>query len=116
MTEHATDTANETQVAPLPSVPTETVELDTPLQRGKQTVTEIHVRKPKSGALRGVSLADVVQLDVQALTKVLPRITEPALTEAELRDMDPADLFQLGNVVANFLLPRRLKAEAAAES
>ena len=107
MTEHT-----EATVAALPRTPTETVELDSPIQRGKTTVTEIQVRKPKSGALRGVSLSDVIQMDVQALTRVLPRITEPALTEPELRDMDPADLFQLGNVVSNFLLPKRLKAEA----
>ncbi|KPM96419.1 hypothetical protein AOR11_24270, partial [Vibrio alginolyticus] len=103
MTDHNT-------VAELPRGATETVELDTPLTRGKTTVTEIHVRKPKSGALRGVALADVLNMDVQALTRVLPRITEPALSEAELRDMDPADLVQLGNVVANFLLPKRMKA------
>ncbi|ERS88731.1 phage tail assembly protein [Halomonas sp. PBN3] len=107
-----TQNAAETPVAELPRVATETVELDTPLARGKTTVTEIHVRKPKSGALRGVALADVLNMDVQALTRVLPRITEPALSEAELRDMDPADLVQLGNVVANFLLPKRMKAEA----
>ncbi|SFU79998.1 phage tail assembly protein [Halomonas korlensis] len=112
MTEHA-DTQTETPVPPLPSVPTETVELDSPITRGKQTVTEIHVRKPKSGALRGVALTDVLQMDVQALTKVLPRITDPALTEPEIRDMDPADLVQLGTVVANFLLPRRMQADAA---
>ncbi len=104
---------DKTDVTELPKPLTEPVELDSPFQRGSQTVTEIHVRKPKSGALRGVSLADVLNMDVQALTRVLPRITEPALTEAELRDMDPADLVQLGNVVSNFLLPRRLKAEAA---
>jgi hypothetical protein len=112
------DTAEQAEVAAeapkatLPSVPTETVELDSPITRGKQTVTEIQVRKPKSGALRGVSLVDVLNMDVQALTKVLPRITEPALTEPELRDMDPADLVQFGNVVANFLLPKRLQAAA----
>lgn len=45
-------------------------------------------------------------MDVAALTKVLPRITDPALTEADVRDMDPADLVQLGGVVAGFLLPK----------
>lgn len=99
-------------VAELPRAVTETVELDSPITRGSKTVTEIQVRKPKSGALRGVSLADVLNMDVQALTKVLPRITEPALTEPELRDLDPADMVQLGNVVANFLLPKRMKADA----
>lgn len=105
-----------TAPAELPKAITETVELDTPLTRGSHSVTQITVRKPKAGALRGVTLNDVLNMDVQSLTTVLPRITEPALTAAELRDMDPADLVQLGSVVSNFLLPRRLKAEAAAEA
>ncbi|SDG22318.1 Phage tail assembly chaperone protein, E, or 41 or 14 [Onishia taeanensis] len=109
MTEQVTENA----VAELPKQQTETVELDSPITRGKQTVTEIHVRKPKSGALRGVSLTDVLQMDVTALGKVLPRITEPALTDGEIRDMDPADLVQLGGVVAGFLLPK--KAREASE-
>lgn len=87
----------------------EVVTLDYPIRRGSQEVSEITVRKPKSGALRGVSLTDVLQMDVTALTRVLPRITEPALTEAELRDVDPADLVQLGTAVTGFLLPRRLR-------
>ena len=107
MTQNATDTP----VAELPRVATETVELDTPIARGKTTVHEIHVRKPKSGALRGVALADVLNMDVQALTKVLPRITEPSLSEAELRDLDPADLVQLGTAVSGFLLAKRFKTE-----
>ncbi|SDK78283.1 Phage tail assembly chaperone protein, E, or 41 or 14 [Modicisalibacter muralis] len=108
MAEQATDTQPEVP-AELPRQQTETVELDSPIQRGKTPITEIHVRKPKSGALRGVALTDVLQMDVAALTKVLPRITEPALTEAEIRDMDPADLVQLGGVVAGFLLPRKAR-------
>lgn len=96
-------------VAELPSLPTETVTLDTPLTRGKQTVTEITLRKPLSGALRGLSLVDIMQMDVSALSKLLPRITEPALTEAEIRTMDPADLVQLGTTVATFLLSKRFK-------
>nr|WP_319022848.1 phage tail assembly protein [Salinicola sp. S1-1-8] len=91
---------------------TETIILDTPLQRGGKSITEITVRKPLSGALRGVTLSDVLQLDVTALIKVLPRITEPALTEAELRNLDPADLVQLGGEVAGFLLTKRAKGEA----
>lgn len=97
----------------LPTTPAETVDLDTPIQRGKQTVTRVTVRKPLSGALRGVTLTDVLQMDVTALSKVLPRITDPALTDHELRNMDPADLVQLGGAVAGFLLPKRAKGEAA---
>ncbi|SDG27214.1 Phage tail assembly chaperone protein, E, or 41 or 14 [Onishia taeanensis] len=108
-----TEQAQDTTVAELPKQETETVELDTPITRGKAVVNEIMVRKPKSGALRGVSLTDVLQMDVTALSKVLPRITEPALTDGEIRDMDPADLVQLGGVVAGFLLPK--KAREASE-
>lgn len=104
MTEQAIE-----QAAAAPSQATETVELDTPLQRGSKRVNTITVRKPLSGALRGVTLMDVMQMDVQALTKVLPRITDPALTEAELRNMDPADLVQLGTVVSSFLLAKKFK-------
>lgn len=99
--------ATDTQATTAPGVKTKQVELDTPLTRGKTTVTDITVRKPLSGALRGVSLVDLLNMDTRSLQKVLPRITEPALTEAECRDLDPADLLQLGTAVSNFLLGKR---------
>lgn len=88
---------------------TERVDLDAPLRRGDQTIARIDIRKPLAGALRGVTLVDVINLDVLALTKVLPRISEPALTDAEIRTMDPADLVQLGTAVAGFLVPKSAK-------
>lgn len=98
-----------TQPATALGVPTEVVELETPLQRGKTTVTEITVRKPMSGGMRGVSLVDIMNLDVAALTKVMPRITTPALTEAELKTMDIVDLVQLGTALNGFLTPKKFK-------
>lgn len=97
------------QTATAPGVPTEVVELETPLQRGKNTVTEITVRKPMSGGMRGVSLVDIMNLDVAALTKVMPRITTPSLTEAELKTMDIVDLVQLGTALNGFLTPKKFK-------
>ncbi|MGL6554425.1 phage tail assembly protein [Aeromonas veronii] len=84
------------------------VTLDTPIQRGETTITEINVRKPQSGELRGLNMNDIVQLDVNALTKLLPRITTPMLTEADIIALDPADLMQLGQEAANFLVPKKL--------
>jgi Phage tail protein E. len=86
-----------------------TVKLDTPIVRGEQTITEITLRKPKSGELRGTSLNALVNLDIDALGKVLPRIATPQLTEFDVRDMDPADLVQLGVAFADFLLPNRAR-------
>lgn len=88
---------------------TRTVELDHPVTRGKERISQVTIIKPKSGSLRGVSLHDLLQMDVQALTKVLPRISQPTLTEAELRDLDPADLLQLGTAVGEFFLPKRMR-------
>lgn len=42
-----------------------TIQLDTPLQRGNQTLTEITLRKPNAGELIGISLAAMLQIDVE---------------------------------------------------
>lgn len=88
-----------------------TVTLDTPLKRGETEVTEIQIRKPKAGELRGVSITSLMQIEVTELIKVLPRITSPAITDDELRVMDIADLTQMGLEVSGFLLPKALKAD-----
>ncbi|KVC58899.1 phage tail protein [Burkholderia stagnalis] len=90
-----------------------TLTLDTPLVRGNQTIEAITLRKPKAGELRGVSLSDLVSLDVTALSKVLPRISSPTLTEADVANIDPADLVQLGGIFAGFLMPKAVKSKLA---
>lgn len=90
----------------------ETVTLDTPIARGETTITEVSVRKPMAGELRGVTLIDLMNMDVLALRKVLPRITSPSLTDAEIGRMDPADLVQFGVAVGHFLLTKSAKANA----
>ncbi len=85
-----------------------TVTLDNPIQRGEQTISDIVVRKPMAGQLRGLNMTDILQMDVNALSKLLPRITSPALTEVDIGAMDPADVMQLRQEVAAFLLPKKL--------
>jgi hypothetical protein len=84
-----------------------TITLDAPITRGEQVITEITLRKPAAGELRGTSLNALVNLDVDALGKVLPRISSPTLTEFDVQQLDPADLVQLGVAFASFLLPKR---------
>lgn len=83
--------------------------LDKPLKRGEQTITAVTLRKPDSGELRGVALADLLRMDVDALATVLPRITTPTLTKHEVHVLDPADLTDLGGKVAAFLLKKDMK-------
>jgi hypothetical protein len=95
---------------------TETVILDTPLQRGDSQITSITLRKPNAGTLRGTTLQDLVCLDVNALAKVLPRISEPTLTEHDVYQLDPADLVQLGTAFAGFLAPKAALAQLASQT
>lgn len=112
--ENAVALQDETVIAKNPNQ--ENVPLDTPIVRGQQTISEVVVRKPMSGSLRGVSLQDLLSMDVLALRKVLPRITTPTLTEAEVERMDPADLVQLGVAVTGFLVQKRFKEEVSLDA
>lgn len=93
-----------------------TITLDTPIKRGETTIEKVTLRKPNAGELRGTSLQALVNLDVDALSKVLPRITQPTLTEAEVARMDPADLVQMGATFAGFLTTRAMLASLGSPS
>lgn len=89
-----------------------TIILDEPIKRGDKELTEITLRKPNAGELRGISLLDLAQMDVSALEKLLPRISQPSLTKDEVAKLSVADLMQLGVEAANFLLTKQQQAES----
>lgn len=91
---------------------TEKVILDQPITRGSTEITEILVRKPNAGELRGTQIANLLQMDVTALTLVLPRITQPILTKQDVEQMDLGDFTQLAMVLSGFLLPRTQREAA----
>ncbi len=92
---------------------TVSITLDHPIKRGDTEITSIDLRKPRAGELRGVSLYDLVRMDVAAVQTVLPRISTPTLTRPEVDAMDPADLFQISAEVAGFLSTRAALAQAS---
>jgi len=79
------------------------VVLNNPIKRGEQVVTEITLLQPVAGTLRGVSLASVANSDVDALIKVLPRMTMPSLTEQEVSALALPDLLTFAGKVVGFL-------------
>jgi len=85
------------------------ITLDTPLKRGDNEITHVTLNKPNSGALRGASLRGLLDFQTDDIIKVLPRITEPALTDQEAARIDPADLVQMGMVISGFLLSKQIK-------
>ncbi|MDY0765781.1 MULTISPECIES: phage tail assembly protein [Serratia] len=87
------------------------ITLDVPIVRGTTQITEVTVNKPNSGALRGTRLQALIETDVDSLIRVLPRITAPNLTAAEVANLDPADLYQLSQAVAIFFLPNSVRSD-----
>ena len=83
-----------------------TVALDYPIQRGEQVISAVTLRKPSAGELRGIKLVDLLQIDVSAVATLLPRITEPTLTAADVNKLDPADLVAIGTHTASFFVPK----------
>lgn len=81
------------------------VTLDTPVKRGEQVIATVTLIKPNTGTLRGVSLADVANSDVNALIKVLPRMTYPSLTESEIAALELPDILAMAGKVVGFLAP-----------
>ena len=88
------------------------VTLETPIVRGESAIDTLQLRKPASGELRGLSLAEVTTLKTDALIDLIPRISIPPLTSAEVEALDPADLFQCAIEVAGFFLPAGMKPDA----
>lgn len=82
----------------------ETILLTKPIPR-TPPITEIQLRRPNSGELRGLNLANVLQLEVDSMVILLPRITIPSITKQEVEQLDPSDLLQLGGGISRFFLP-----------
>lgn len=83
-----------------------TISLDAPIARGETTIDAVTVRKPGPGELRGLTLKDVGEVKFDTMIKLLPRVTSPALTEAECSVMDLGDFTSLATEVAGFLLSK----------
>jgi len=81
------------------------ITLENPVKRGGQIIDAITLIKPNAGTLRGVSLAAVANSEVDALIKVLPRMSAPSLTEQEVAALELPDLVALAGKVIGFLSP-----------
>jgi hypothetical protein len=103
---------NEVTITEPKALPPHSVMLDEPIKRGDQIINTITLRKPKAGELRGLSLQEVLQLDVNSLQKLLPRISSPTLTEQDVANMDTADLTAVGTELVGFFVQKQRKEEA----
>ncbi|WP_445115012.1 phage tail assembly protein [Acinetobacter sp. WZC-1] len=81
-----------------------TVDFDIGFKRGENMIKQVDVRKPKSRALRGLTVVNILQLDVDTLARLAPRITAPAMSENDVYELEPADLTKLCKTVIGFFV------------
>ena len=89
------------------------IKLDEPIKRADKPITEVKLRKPAAGELRGLNLVNLMNGDVNSLVTLLPRISEPTLTENDIKEMELCDLVLMGDAVAVFLQPKSVRQEAS---
>tara|TARA_B100000678_G_scaffold87599_1_gene72832 strand:- start:3058 stop:3402 length:345 start_codon:yes stop_codon:yes gene_type:complete len=93
---------------------TATVTLDEPIKRGETIITEVTLKRPMGGALRGLSLAKLMnEAEFDEHIKLLPRISTPQITKADWDsgNLSPADLMQIVGEVSLFFVPRKHRQE-----
>ena len=74
-----------------------------PIENGEgKTITEIQLRKPFAGEMRGLSFSNIMQLDVDSMVTLIPRISE--LTERQMINLDPINMPPLFTTVASFFV------------
>lgn len=100
-----------TQDTPMTQTYSAPITLEQPIARGESRITEITLRKPAAGELRGLKLVDLLNGDVNATIRLVPRISQPSITEQEVAAMDIADLVLCADAVAVFLQTKQARAE-----
>ncbi|MHA6195523.1 phage tail assembly protein [Pseudomonas wadenswilerensis] len=77
-----------------------TVTLTRPLKRGDQEITEVTLREPSAGELRGLEMFDVIRMGVNAHRILVPRISN--ITANEFDALSPRDLLSVNTEVVGF--------------
>ena len=80
-----------------------TLRLHKAITRDGKPLTDISLREPSAGELRGIKLFDLVQGDTGALVELLPRISTPALTKQEALGLGLRDTMLALNLVATMI-------------
>lgn len=91
------------------------LELHEPIKRGDDEITGFDIRRPKAGELRGVTVTDIIRMDVVAISTVLPRITVPPITPNEAAALDPFDFGEAAMLVSDFFTEPPKKKEKKGE-
>lgn len=80
-----------------------TVKLPTPIKIGDTEITEVALREPRAGELRGLEVVSLLRMDYASTRTLLPRIC-PQLTANVIDDMSPRNLLAIQTEVVDFFV------------
>ncbi len=69
---------------------------------GADDITQVELREPFAGEMRGLSFTNIMQLDVETMTLLIPRISE--LTERQMINLKPVNMTPLFTAVVGFFV------------
>ena len=82
---------------------TKTAVLVQPIEvEGGEAIKEVALRKPFAGEMRGLSFSNIMQLDVDSMVTLIPRISD--LTERQMINLEPVNMPPLFTEVAGFFV------------
>lgn len=84
--------------------------LENPIKRPGGDITEIWLRKPKGGELRGTNAA-LTQGDWGQVMMILPRISDPFITEQEAEALEAEDIGEAAGIIVGFFFSRSVRAQ-----
>lgn len=80
-----------------------TVTLAVPIEKeGEETIKSVALREPKSGEMRGLSFTKIMEMDVETMMTLIPRIS--SLTERDMINLKPINYAPLFTGVAGFFV------------
>jgi hypothetical protein len=98
--------------APVAAQPkTEKLRLSAPIMRGEQAITELTLRKPKAGELRGLSMQELMNARVSSTLDILPRITMPPITQEEADNMEVEDVANASGIIIGFFMSANMRSQ-----
>lgn len=83
---------------------TATVTLETAITRGEQTISEVTLRKPMGGDLRGLSVQDLTKSEYNAIRTLVPRIATPQILESDIDAMGADDIAAFAGEILGFFM------------
>lgn len=90
---------------PTPASPkTALVKLNQPIVRGDQVITEVTLRQPVGGDMRGLSIQQLNQSDYNAIRTLVPRIAMPMVLDSDFDAMPAADIGSFAGEIIGFFM------------